>query len=388
MIETIPITPIEVNGEMVKDPNDLERHGIGLENKQRLTISIEEVLRQAEEPIPWVIEHTLIADTLTLIYGPPKQYKTFLALDMCLSQATGLPFLGQYKILKKGLVVYVAGEGISGVGHRIRAWCIDREMNPKEVCSSTTPFRRTTGPVLIGDGGAQALADEIEECAAEAGVPVAGIYIDTLARNFGTGDENSTKDMNVFVTQCDHHLRQRFKAPVVIVHHTGHDKSDRARGSSVLQAAVDAQFKVTADFPDVFYEPNFMKDAEAPPPHVLEAKLVPLGFNDQFGNPVKSIVLGMTDKKLEKGPRLTGDAKLALELLGQEPRPFQIWRDDFIYEAAKTPVAKGRNKGQKRDNRSLRQAWRRATEKLEKEGRISVLRDNNGEAVSACITRV
>lgn len=387
-IKQISIEPVEVNGELAKDPNDYERHGIQLppaklatetspeviQQAQRLTVGIEEVICEAMKPLPWVIERTLIADTLTLIYGPPKQYKTFLALDMCLSQATGLPFLGRYKVLRRGLVVYAAGEGVAGVGQRVLAWCKDRGVS--DINSDTVPFRRTRGPVMIGDGGALQLAAEIAELSEEASLPIVGIYVDTLARNFGGGDENSTKDMNVFISQCDTHLRQRFNTAVIIVHHTGHDRAERARGSSVLQAAVDAQFKVTCEFPDVFYEPDFMKDAEAPQPHVLSVEHVPLGFEDQFGEPVKSVVLRMTDKEISPKFKLTADATLALDLLGSDARDYQSWRYDFMERAENLPIQKGKNKGQKRDNPALRKAWERSVNSLEEKGLIEVERDN------------
>jgi putative DNA primase/helicase len=65
------------------------------------------------------------------------------------------------------------------------------------------------------------------------------IIIDTLARNFGGGNENSTEDMSQFVAHIDKHLRDRFNATVLLVHHTGHGSAERGRGSRALKAAVD-----------------------------------------------------------------------------------------------------------------------------------------------------
>ena len=70
------------------------------------------------------------------------------------------------------------------------------------------------------------------------------IIIDTLARNFGAGNENSTEDMNAFVERVDD-LKNTFNSCICLVHHTGHGSSNRARGSSVLPAAVDWEYKVS-----------------------------------------------------------------------------------------------------------------------------------------------
>jgi hypothetical protein len=194
--------------------------------------------------------------------------------------------------------------------------------------------------------------------------------------------------MNVFIAQCDIHLKMRFRVPVVIVHHSGHEKSDRARGASSLMGAADGQTKVTCDHPKVFYEPDFHKDAETPPSHVLNVEKIYLGYEDQFGDPVKSIVLRMTDETPKPKLKIPQDAKLALDLLGEGPENYEKWRGDFMFEAEKVPVQKGRNKGQKRDNNAIRKAWGRAVDFLEINGLITVERDNSQRVLNACRTRV
>ena len=70
------------------------------------------------------------------------------------------------------------------------------------------------------------------------------IVLDTLARNFGGGNENDTKDMNQFVTNVDA-VRQAWGCTVLVVHHTGHNSTDRGRGSSALKAALDSEYQLT-----------------------------------------------------------------------------------------------------------------------------------------------
>lgn len=354
--------------------------------RSSLTVCIEEIVAEARKPLPWAIEKTLINDTLNIIYGAPKEFKTFIAIDMALSQATGLPFLATYKVLKQGLVIYCAGEGIAGIGQRVLAWCIERGI--KDVNSETVPFRRTKGAIQICDGGASQLASEIDRILSETGIPLAGIYIDTLARNFGSGDENSTKDMNTFVTQCDMHLKSRFNVPVVIVHHSGHSESSRPRGAMALMGAADGMTKVSFDFPKVTYKPDFMKDAETPPSHVLEVEKISLGYADQFGVPVSSLVLRMTDETPGKsGISLSEDARLALSLVLNEEKDFEEWHKEWLKVAVNLPSKKGVNKGKNRNNNGLRVAWNRVVEKLETESMIIVHRNNDIKALSVELPR-
>ncbi len=97
------------------------------------------------------------------------------------------------------------------------------------------------------------------------------IVIDTLARSMGASDENSTKDMGAMIRAVDF-CRDAYDCTVLAVHHTGHSSAakDRARGSSALLGAVDAEFKVEkwGDDANNKVEVKFtkMKDAMTPEP--------------------------------------------------------------------------------------------------------------------------
>ena len=76
------------------------------------------------------------------------------------------------------------------------------------------------------------------------GEPPKLVVVDTLARNFGPGNENSTEDMNRWIANIDRFIREEFRCAVILVHHTGHGHLTRGRGSSVLPAALDWEYKV------------------------------------------------------------------------------------------------------------------------------------------------
>jgi hypothetical protein len=95
--------------------------------------------------------------------------------------------------------------------------------------------------ILDPDEYAKLIA-ELDMIAAQEG-ELSCIIFDTLNRNFGAGSENSTEDMTLFISRMDE-LIHKYEAAVIIVHHTGHSSNGRQRGSSVLGASMDYEFKI------------------------------------------------------------------------------------------------------------------------------------------------
>jgi AAA domain-containing protein len=91
-------------------------------------LSIEEV-SQLEDPED-LIEGLIERESFTLLFAPPESAKSFLALDLGLSIATGLPWQG--RTVKKGPVVYVVAEGGRGIKKRIKAWLQEHGFNEKD----------------------------------------------------------------------------------------------------------------------------------------------------------------------------------------------------------------------------------------------------------------
>ena len=75
---------------------------------------------QPVTPRHWVAQNLIEDGTLVVMYGLPGSAKSFLALDLCCSVATGGTWLGCQT--KKGVAVYVALEGKSGLVLRHAAW--------------------------------------------------------------------------------------------------------------------------------------------------------------------------------------------------------------------------------------------------------------------------
>ncbi len=217
----------------------------------------------------FIIEGLIETETLGMVFGDPGCGKSFLAVDIALSVATGTPFHG--RDVKQGPVFFIAGEGHNGLARRFAAWSQDRGVS----LSGVPLFKSARAAQFLDEENAKSVSDAVAELAALHGDP-ALIIIDTLARNFGAGDENSTSDMNEFVAAVDE-LKARFPGcSVLIIHHTGHAEKQRARGAMALKGALDCEFRIEKDGHSVKLTNTKMKDAEPPEALYFEFQSVQL----------------------------------------------------------------------------------------------------------------
>ena len=93
----------------------------------------------------------------------------------------------------RGPVLYIAGEGVSGLRNRVKAWLAHHEV--------VTPPRNFVFIPATFNLLDEAEIDEVIQIARDdLGQNPSLVVIDTLARNFGGGNENATQDMNLFIT--------------------------------------------------------------------------------------------------------------------------------------------------------------------------------------------
>jgi hypothetical protein len=186
-------------------------------------------------PVTWLLEGILPRGGFACVYGPPAVGKTFLALDWALSVSCGRDWFG--KPVQKGLVVYIAAEGLHSIKPRMAAW-----QEARHVPHIEDFLTLDSGLNLLEANAADWLLTEI---AAKTSKQPALFVVDTLARCMGDGDENTAQAMGAFIKSIDR-LRLATGATVLAVHHPGKQVEKGARGSSALKAAVDAEMEVTS----------------------------------------------------------------------------------------------------------------------------------------------
>jgi len=256
----------------------------------------------------WMISGVLPESTaLGVVYGPPGTYKSFLAIDMGASIATGTPWHGRE--VKQRPVLYLAAEAGGGIAKRAEAW---RQHHGIEEWSG---FYLLPMPCLIDEKGELALLLEtIRALPERPGV----VFIDTLSKSM-SGDENQTPDMARFVRAANR-ITEETGAIVVIVHHTGKDASRGARGSIALEGGCDTMFKVVKpDHLKAGLICERQKDFEPGPDMAFDMEVVFTGDTNADGESITSLVpVYAPGGKVQetKRPTLTGATKTAWDALG------------------------------------------------------------------------
>lgn len=273
------------------------------------SLSLRHAADIVSNPIPasWLLRPYLEQMVLALMFGEMGTLKSFVTLDMLLSIAAGMSWAGSKFKPKPQAVVYVSAEG-KGLSKRLQAWALHHCKDLHKL-----PFYAVEHALdLSNPAGILELVEAIEALKIQPAV----IGIDTLSRNSGPLDENSSADMGAFINALDLHLRQRLKCSVLLVHHTGHMAKDRARGSYALMASTDAWFKVERPDPEamaVKFTTGRLKDSDSPPAIYLKANVVDLGSLDEDGQPETSLVLLPSDEVVpDKKRPPTGKQQVAL----------------------------------------------------------------------------
>jgi hypothetical protein len=179
---------------------------------------------------PLVGGDVLPLDSMAWLQGASGSGKTFVALDIAGCVGTGQKWHG--RPVAQGHVLYIVAEGVAGIRQRVRAW---------EHAYSTTMTAVSFLPVAVQ----AALEDDwaaLVGLAAELTPKL--VVLDTQARVTVGMDENSARDMGVFIERVDQ-LRRATRACVLVQHHQGHT-GGRMRGSTALYASADVEIEVAA----------------------------------------------------------------------------------------------------------------------------------------------
>ena len=249
----------------------------------------------------YLVKGLLPREGVVVVWGPPKQGKSFWIYDVMMHVAQGIRYRGRR--IQPGAVVYVCLEGEAGLAKRATAYRIARQP-----ADDTPLYHIACGLDLVAD--AAALIDAIRR---QTGGPVA-IVIDTVNRSLA-GSESSDEDMASYIRAADA-IRAAFGCLVVLVHHSGHD-STRPRGHSSLIGAADAQISVKKDQAGcVVATVELAKDGEAGAEIFSTLHVVEIG-EDSDGEMVTSCVIepAGADADAKKSSKLKGQKALAMQAL-------------------------------------------------------------------------
>lgn len=188
-------------------------------------------------PAPWLIKGVLPTRGVAFIVGQSKAGKSFLAIDLVLSLAAGVPSVLGRKASPCG-VVYIAAEDADGCRGRVAAW------RTKYGVEDRIPFDLVAqGPDLLNKGQAADLQASLVEASSrfrQQGTPLGVVVLDTLSKTIPGVDENSSTDMSTAFAVIEE-LARSIDALVLVIAHFGKSGGDKGiRGWSGLDANSDA----------------------------------------------------------------------------------------------------------------------------------------------------
>lgn len=237
-----------------------------------------DALREAAQDVRWLVKRVVPADSIGMLFGGSGTFKSFVALDAALHVAHGLPWLGRRT--QQGKVLYIAAEGGSGLWSRIYAWHRSRGLQWQQA------------PLYVVPAAIDLQADawRVVEAAQAAGVSPSLVVVDTLSQTY-SGEENSANEMAAYLRELGLRFRQLWQCAVLLIHHSGHQATERPRGSSAIRANVDFLFGVHRDEKEMLATVSCakQKDGEAFEDATFALHQVDVGADDD-GDRLTSLV--------------------------------------------------------------------------------------------------
>ena len=225
-------------------------------------------------PVRWRVRGVLPADGIAALFGASGAGKSFLALDLLASVASGVDWFGCR--VTPAPVLYIGLEGEAGISQRINA----HQTRHGEL---TGMFRFILQPLDIRKPADRA---DLIAAAQAAGYSDGVLCIDTLNRAAPGADENDSAAMGEIIAAAKA-LQGELGGLVLLIHHTGKDQSKGLRGHSSLHAALDAALEVTRDGERREWRTAKAKDGNDGLAHPFRLEVIDLG-TDSDGEAVTS----------------------------------------------------------------------------------------------------
>lgn len=237
-----------------------------------------EQLREQAKTVKWMVKHVVPAESIGVMYGGSGTFKSFIAIDLALHIAHGLPWLG--KKTQQGKVLIVAAEGGAGLWRRIVAWHREHRLKWAGAPIWVLPIAVDLGSDCSRVQAAMAALDVTPDL----------VVVDTLSQTFA-GEENSAAEISGYLRELGLYFRNSWGATVLVVHHTGHQATERPRGSSAIRSNVDFMFGVYRDEKEMLatLECAKQKDGELFAAVTFSLKVIDLD-KDEDGDSITSLV--------------------------------------------------------------------------------------------------
>ncbi len=258
-----------------------------------------------DRPAPcWVIDQIVREKAIHVNFGKSESVKTFFALELLGSVATGIPAFGKFKVFQSGDVVFFCDEDPDDVMTvRWPAWCKARGIEDPY----SNPFAHPGRFLVIARCPQVSNPAEIEnaiKCIRNRGVHPKLIAIDTTAKAMGGMDQDKARDAGILVAATTR-FRREFGCATWLTHHPKKSDPGDMRGSGALTNDVDIVWQSirSGQTLAVKLECTKMKSAPKPPPLHFQGRLYSVdGLFDQNGQQITAPVFDYVAAPLERAP--------------------------------------------------------------------------------------
>lgn len=251
-----------------------QRQGPG----RRVPVLRLDALRESAERVRWAVKHVIPSASIGMLFGGSGTFKSFIALDLALHVAHGLPWMGRRTV--QGQVLYIAAEGGAGLWGRVDAWHRERSL----------AWQRT--PLYVVPQAVDLTVDawRVVEAAQAVGAQPALVVVDTLSQTY-SGEENSANEMAAYLREIGLRFRALWECAVLLIHHSGHEATERPRGSSAIRANVDFLLGAYRDQKEMIATVSCVKQKDGELFADAQFRLSPvrLGY-DEDNDPITSLV--------------------------------------------------------------------------------------------------
>jgi hypothetical protein len=223
----------------VAERKEKPKKGLEDEDEELSQHRFTSLIRNIKKPV-WIVEDILTKASCGFIAGQPKTFKSWCALDLAFSVATGAPFLDRFEVKRPGPVLYIQEEDALPL-LKLRT----DKMWPNKQAYDIVDMNKMPLDALVGEG--VVLSDPgwqswLDNTLARGDIlsqqPYTVLILDPLLMLAGDVEENRAADMTTKIFLPLKQLAKKHDCAIILVHHMKKAEGQGIRGGQMMLGSV------------------------------------------------------------------------------------------------------------------------------------------------------